>query len=397
MSERTLLAESRLNQQFLVPRHEIRIAGSPLPGGVLRDVIELTYRDSIKEIDSAEIVVNNWDTARNRFKFIGSEASASSHGTGEAETLEHLFDPCGKTVEIRMGYGAELTLMMKGVFTTLEPSFSAAGPVLRVRALNELHSLRRKQYSYAWSNMRDSDIARDLGTLEHPKLKNPTVRRFPVEIEIDEEARGLETEIEHVVQRNQYDIDFLLERARRRGYVVYLTPEGKLHFGPSDSQAEPVVYRLKWGQSLIEFSPKLTSANQIRAVVANYWDRRAKELREVRVDFSTDPEIGRLNADLNSMLESCDPREEQLVDEPFDTQEEARTAARDILRSQRKAVVTAKGTTIGLPGLRAGARCRVENLGARIGGTYFIEETEHVLGDQGYVTRFTGRREEIAA
>ena len=394
MSEQTLIAASRENHQFLVPRHEIRIDGTPLPGGVLRDVIELTYRDSTKEIDSTEIVVNNWDMARNRFKFIGSEASASAQGNSEIENLEHLFDPCEKTVEISMGYGSDLTRLMKGTFTSLEPSFSAAGPVLRVRVLNELHSLRRRQYTYAWSGMRDSDIARDLGTLEHPTI--PNVRRFPVEIDINEAALGDETEIEHVVQRAQYDIDFLIDRARRRGYVVFLKPDGKLYFGPSETQSEPKIYRLKWDQSLIEFSPKLTSANQIRAVVANYWDRRRKELKEIKVDLTTDPEIARLNADLNTMLESCDPREEQVVDEPFDSEEEARTAARDILRNQRKAVVEAQGTTIGLPSLRAGAKVRVEGLGARLSGTYFIEETEHRFSAQGYTTMFKGRREEVS-
>lgn len=394
MTEQTLIVASRENHQFVVPRHEIKIDGTPLPGGVLRDVLELTYRDSTKEIDSAEIVVNNWDMARNRFKFIGAEENTTAQGTSEIESLEHLFDPCEKTVEISMGYGSDLTRLMKGVFTTMEPSFSAAGPVLRVRALNELHSLRRKQYTYAWSDMRDSEIAQDLGTLEHPALDG--VRRFPMEIDINREAMGDETPITHVVQRAQYDIDFLLDRARRRGYVVFIKPDGKLYFGPSETQDEPKLYRLKWGQSLIEFSPKLTSANQIRAVVANYWDRRGKELKEVRVDLTTDSEIARLNADLNTMLESCDPREEQVVDEPFDSEEEARTAARDILRNQRKAVVRAQGTTIGLPNLRAGSKVRIEGLGARLSGTYFLEETEHRFSAQGYTTMFKGRREEVS-
>lgn len=397
MTERSVIAESLANQGFFVPRHEIRIDGTPLLGGVLRDVIELRYKDSITEIDSAEIVVNNWDADANRFKFIGSEESAEPQDSSEGESLDHLFDPCNKTVEIRMGYSSDLKLMMRGQFTTMEPSFGAAGPVLRVRALNELHFLRRKQYSYAWSDMRDSDIALDLGQLPHPTLDGPSVPRFPVEIEVDDNARGEEPVLPHVIQRNQYDIDFLLERARRRGYVVFLKPNGKLYFGPSLTRAEPPVYRLKWGVSLIDFNPRLTTANQIRAVVANYWDRRGKQLLEVRVDLQTDPDIADLNADLNTMIEQCDPREEQVVDEPFQSEEEARQAARDILRDQRKAVVEASGTTIGLPELRAGSKFRIEGLGARCGGLYFCTESEHVLGENGYITRFKARREEVRA
>lgn len=397
MTERTVLTESIANQGFFVPRHEIRIDGTPLPGGVLRDVIELRYKDSIHEIDSAEIVVNNWDADASRFKFIGSETSARPQDSSTSESLDHLFEPCNKTVEIRMGYASELALMMRGQFTTMEPNFSAAGPTLNVRALNELHFLRRKQYSYAWSDMRDSEIARDLGQLEHPTLDNPAVRRFPVEVEIDAAALSQEPRLPHVIQRNQYDIDFLLERARRRGYVLFLKPNGKLYFGPSQTPAERPEYKLKWGVSLIDFSPKLTTANQVRAVVANFWDRQGKMLREVRVDLQSDPDIAGMNADLNTMIEQCDPREEQVVDEPFQTEDEARHAARDILLNQRKAVVEASGTTIGLPRLRSGSKVIIEGLGARLGGTYFIEETEHVLNDQGYLTRFKGRREEVGA
>ena len=50
-----------------------------------------------------------------------------------------------------MGYENNLTLMMKGNLTTLEPTFpSSGGPTLTVRGLNVLHKLRSKQFTYAW-------------------------------------------------------------------------------------------------------------------------------------------------------------------------------------------------------------------------------------------------------
>ena len=50
-------------------------------------------------------------------------------------------------------------------------------------------------------------------------------KRFPLPVEIDENALSKEHQITYVAQDNQYDIDFLLSRARRIGYVVFVKEE----------------------------------------------------------------------------------------------------------------------------------------------------------------------------
>ena len=49
---------------FYVPRFEVKIEGVGLPRDVLFDVSRLTYEDSIDEIDSFSMTVNNWDDER---------------------------------------------------------------------------------------------------------------------------------------------------------------------------------------------------------------------------------------------------------------------------------------------------------------------------------------------
>ena len=48
---------------------------------------------------------------------------------------------------------------------------------------------------------------------------------------------------------------------------------------------------------------------------------------------------------------------------------------------------------MGLPDLRAGQKVRITKLGTRFSGTYFVIKTTHTLGDGGYTTKFTARRE----
>src|SRR2546428_6047482 len=110
--------ESSLQGGFYVPRFEVRIEGAGLPQDVLRDVTQITYRDNIKEIDSVELTVNNWDPTIHDFKYIGSETS----DTLKTNPLYHIFEPCSnKEVQVRMGYmgGFDLTVMLTGTFTTM--------------------------------------------------------------------------------------------------------------------------------------------------------------------------------------------------------------------------------------------------------------------------------------
>src|SRR4051794_15173155 len=99
---------------FYVPQFELRIEGAGLPRDVLRDVTEVTYKDKIDEIDSCEISVNNWDATRRTFKYIGSEdlddEGKPRNPMDPAAANWKLFDPCGKKVELHLGYAGQLEL-----------------------------------------------------------------------------------------------------------------------------------------------------------------------------------------------------------------------------------------------------------------------------------------------
>src|SRR4051812_44181941 len=159
MSAQTIAAESLRQHGFYVPQFEVRIEGVGLPRNVLRDVVQVSYKDNIKEIDSLELTINNWDAAARRFKYVGDETADDLKGSTRDSERYRLFDPCNKQVELWLGYAGDLRLMMRATFTTLEPTFTgSSAPTLAVRGLNVLHQLRRKQYSNTWGNKRDSDI-----------------------------------------------------------------------------------------------------------------------------------------------------------------------------------------------------------------------------------------------
>jgi phage protein D len=409
MTTQTLASESVRQHSFYVPEFEVRIQGVGLPRNVLRDVVQVTYKDNIKEIDGLELTVNNWDADTRRFKYVGDETAADLQGSTKDSERVRLFDPCNKEVELWMGYVGDLRLMMRATFTTLEPSFTSGGaPTVAVRGLNVLHQLRRKQYSTTWGNKRDSEIAKDIATLIDKDLGKDH-RRFPLPIVVNDNALGREDLLPYVAQKNQYDIDFLLSRALRLGYVVYVreadptsrNPDERkphLYFGPSDGRVtgqRHVEFRLRWGASLTEFKPTLTTANQVKSVTVNGWDRGKK--KAITGKASLDDKELNINTDLHDLLKVCDPREELVVDKPVQSEKEAKQVAQAILKDRHKEMVKASGATVGLPDLRAGRKMQIEGLGARFNGIYFITDTTHTLNDSGYVTRFNARREVTGA
>ena len=397
----TLREESARHGGFYVPRFEIRIAGANLPLDVLRDVMQVTYKDNVKELDSFEITVNNWDAAKKQFKYVGVETPESL----KKNPLHSLFNPCGHDVDILMGYGSRpLKLMLKGNFTTMEPNFpSSGGSTLAVRGLNVLHKLRTNRYSYAWSKEKPSTIAKSFETLPDPDPKRKDRKRFPLPVNIENNDVKREDDIEYLAQSNQFDIEFLLALARRVGYDVFIEEEQKkgnevvrprqLYFGPSDANhagVKPATFELKWGLSLIDFKPTLTTANQVKTVTVNGWDREKKQ--PIKGTASIDSVL--LNADLRENFVSCDQREERVEDLPVFDQKEADTLAMGMLLDRSKDLVKATGTCVGLPELRAGQRVVIGNLGSRFNGEYFVTDTTHTMGDSGYITKFSARRED---
>jgi phage protein D len=389
-SFQTLYDESTnpANRDFYAPGFELRINGVGLPQGVLRDVMEVTYHDDIKEIDGFELTVNNWDATARCCKYIGSETAAQLSGSSAASQLFTLFDPGGKTAELALGYAGSLQTMLVASFTTMEPNFPESGPpVLTVRGQNILKALRTKKFATSWTSQTPSDIALNFNALRDagkPRLPPPwKVVTNPV----------TETVIDYVAQTDQFDVDFLLQLAHGQGYVLEAHADtSQLYFGPSQTSLS-TNYQLEWGKGLMSFKPSLSSSNQWQSVTVRGWDRQAQKPISVTVDHK-DPAIRKLNANLDAYVGD---RTQQTVDLPVFTAAEAKQRAIAMLTDRSKEMVTAHGKTVGLPALRAGTLVNIQGIGSRLSGSYFVTKSTHTLGEAGYVTEFDCRREDLGA
>lgn len=362
------------DQDFYVPYFQVKVAEKALDRETVFDITQVSYRDSLEQMDSFQITINNWDAKTRTFKYSDGDR----------------FNP-GKKVELWMGYFGRdrQRLMITGEITQLSPKFPSGGqPTLDISGVNMLHRLRTRQESHSYPNRTDSQIAREVaGRLNMP---------------IDTPDESTETPYPYILQANQYDVVFLFERARRAGYDCFVQEAGangqaqppRLIFRRSNAQRRQT-YTLKYGESLIDFTPTLNTANQVGSVRVQSWDSVNKRLivgEARRQDLEIDGIGGRKQE--REIDQSFRQRVEVISDKPVASQAEANRLARDKLEQIAKETVTATGSTIGLPDLRAGTVLILDGLGSRFNGRYFVKGTTHTIGDGGYTTQFECRREE---
>jgi phage protein D len=254
-----------------------------------------------------------------------------------------------------------------------------------------LHRLRGKQESHAYENRTDSEIARQIGG------------RLSMRVRTDPAAAATEERYKYLYQHNEYDIIYLMKRAQRIGYDLFIEENGEngqakdstLCFLPSVNLRRKI-YKLTYGRSLIQFQPSLSTANQVGKVRYQGWDHENKKKIEYtaqRSDIATKG-VG-TEGGQSSIDQSFRDREEVITTQPVLSEQEAKTLATETLERIAKEMVTGTGSTVGLPDLRAGSIIEIDGLGTRFSGRYFVTATTHAIGDSGYTTQFECRLEEL--
>lgn len=357
---------------FYVPRFEVKLGNRQQKGDLIRDVIQVTYKDSVEEIDNFELTVNNWDAEARKFKY----------------SDRALFNT-GQEVELRMGYlgQGEMRTMIRGEITGLKPSFPSSGqPTLAVSGLNVLHRLRKEQKSDRYEGLTFSQIAERI------------CGRLPVRF-IKPQLPTPETPLAHLIQDNQYDLLFLLALAREVGYELLVKEDSEgpaVTFGEGAS-SDRVTYRLSYGRSLIDFQPTLSTANQVSEVVVRGWDAaKGEEIEETANQGSLAGSTGLANKVKVGTPPPAKDRKEVIGNRAVRDRQEARDLARATLARINSELVKANGSVVGLPSLRAGSDLAIDGLGLRFNGRYFVTATTHTIGTSGYVTQFECKLVELS-
>jgi uncharacterized protein len=388
------------------PGFAVHVEGEPVDEPVQDDVLEIHVVLELDQMASFEITFNNWDDKYLRFKYSESEAS------------KELFK-ISRLVAIQLGYAGQLVPVVSGQITSLSPAFPQSGsPTIRISGTDALQKLKdskpRPGQQVYYQNKRDSEIVQQVAKRAPNNMQvsipGPTDPVYPL-----------------VVQKNQDDASFLMERAKRIDYDLYVesdtvTGTQTLHFQPpADGRngTTAKVFQLAYGPglaaeqqravaasgsaaataggqllpNLIEFTPTLTAAAQVSRLTVRGWDPRTKKPISVTATADDLPsgQGGGLTGPA-AATEALGGREEAVIDAPVASVEEARNLAIALLRERAYQFITGTGRIAGLPDLRVRNVLEIHGIGLRFSGNYYVTRIEHTLSSSGFFTGFRARR-----
>lgn len=303
---------------------------------------------------------------------------ASSYEMKEVnELIDDALFTVGNVVEIKFGYGNELETLIIGEITGLEPEFLANRlPALTVRGYDRRHRLQRGRKTRTFLQQKDSDIASKIAG------------------EAGLSAQVIDSKVTHdyVIQANQTDMEFLQERARRIQYEVVVYDK-KLSFRPVQN-TESEALTVKLDDHLLEFRPRLSVARQVSEVSVRGWNpKEKKEILSTAQTGSESSTMGGKQSSSKIVSQAFGSVADAMSALPLMTQAEADQIAKAMLDKKSLALVEGEGVCLGRTDLRAGKVIKIDGVGKRFGGKYYVTTAIHRYKARGgYRTNFQVRR-----
>ncbi|GAA0436017.1 type IV secretion protein Rhs [Acrocarpospora corrugata] len=282
-----------------------------------------------------------------------------------------LLDP-GKTVEIHLGYGTELSPAFLGEIAAIEPSFPSDGPpTIRVTGYDKSYKMRRGQPAPTEYNfLNDSLIAARIAVMNGLiPVVDPTPGLKPKVIQVES------------------DFAFLKTLAARYHFDVYVEWD-RLHF--QFPRPKTAAHVLEWGVNLRSFEPRISAAGLAGLQeIRGYNQELAQAITATVVATEFDPadlveRLGDTALDLLTSLARKGIRQ-QTVDNPLD----AMVLARSLLANLLEGLYEGSGSCAGLPSLRAGDYLEIRGVGRRFSGAYRVRKVTHRLSGSGLSTEFS--------
>lgn len=344
-----------------VPDIDVIIDGSPLSAAVLAHVGEVTVDESVEFPSMFTFMVAGSDEQEQEVPWVDDRERFS----------------IGNVVEIKMGYADALASLIVGEITALEPEFSASQlPVLNVRGYDRRHRLQRGRKTRSFIQQKDSDIASQIGG----------------EAGLTAQATDSGATLDYVLQANQTDWEFLCARASQIRYEVVVQDKTLLFQPVANDQSEVLTLDMEHG--LLEFYPRLSSAGQVTEVKVQGWS--VKDKKALLGDAKGGDEVSAMGGSASGAAlaqKAFGAAIEIVSDRPVGAQAEADQLAKARFNELVLELISGEGACQGRTDLRAGKVIKIDGIGQRFGGQYYITGAVHrYSASRGYVTEFVVRR-----
>lgn len=274
--------------------------------------------------------------------------------------------PLGSALEVRLI--GDPDVIFDGEVTCVEVEHGPDGEaMLRIRAYDRLHRLRKRQQLRVFEAVTTADIASaltaDLGLTVVADNPGPVHDR--------------------VVQHRQNDLELLAGLAHRGGrYLALDGTDLRLITLAGFGEATPLVL----GKTLLEARVEANLDRLCDRVTAFGWHPQQAATFE---ESAGGPRIGRLIAFEPRLADVGVDGERYLVDQPGRSPDDLTDAAQSMIDRAAGGALIISGVAEGDSRLRAGGLIEVDGLTAEVCGGYVLCEAVHTVDATGYLTSFT--------
>jgi len=373
------------------PEFAIRLNGQQLPLAMKGAISSVTYEDGMKGADRVDVTLAN----------------------PALQFLDHPLLSVDTPFSLSIGYAPDpLEEVFVGEITGVEPSFPGSGmPTLKITAQDFLNRLSHgtKDRSFRLSIPSFGNIALPdpvvaalvSGTNLLIPTSDPVGGALAVLMTLATFLKFPPSDADARKQEKETDFDFLTRIATENGYEMFIdhtqSPKGRiLKFKFLISEFTPSL-SLKWGASLKEFTPRLTTIGDVFGVTVRVWVESLQTEFVIVASWDYD----RASLDLTIFPSLIGDVEDVLGSEAKGKVLSVAatsyiTAPRAILTELLPRLnnrVTGSGSCIGDPRVKASRVIRLDGLGEEFSGLYRITSATHRFDSGGYSTSFQVRKE----
>lgn len=294
-------------------------------------------------------------------------ASVCSVTVSTAENQPTQAYKIGDKVSIKIQKSEEL---FSGELIAIDYAFQGQGSSsLILKCLDHSHRLARGRQTRFWNDMKDSDIANEVGS------------ESQLSVEIDDTAEVHK----YTLQRNESNLAFLKRLAARNNFQLRVEP-GKLLFKKA---AGTYNCTISTQTGLISMNTSYNSADMVQQVIVRGWDIYTK--KEI-VGVATAGDVQNIGAGEGGP-QSAGVFGEQtayITDVPVSTQEQADMLAKAEMERLARRFGRGKAVIMGNGSLRAGSTVTMEGFGQGVNGDHYVVSSRHIIRPQvGYQTEVT--------
>ena len=384
-----------------VPDFRVTINGDAIPASLRSSITSVRYEDGIGAADRVEIGIANVDLRwlQEHIKGLGVAVFPTSIKIGAVGSVGDsagLFD-IDNTLTLSLGYATEsLEEVFKGDVTGISASFPNGGmPTMTLEAHDYLHRLSEGKYGRGFGPLPDFLVA---AILSAENFLIPMIDPFITTASTAVAAINFIFSMSGRKQKGQSDLEVLQEIATSwdaefwvDGDTLYLSRFFLKEYSPR--------LTLVWGESLLDFSPKVSTVGRIVGVGIKFTLREIPLSFLVSVFWDFDREaigVSVIPGEAAAFLKMIVGPTDEFIDQPISSPGDINNSAWKIYHELRRKLnnrLTASGSAVGDPRIRAGAVIQLDGLGPDFSGNYRVTSATHTIDAGGYRTSFQVRKE----